>query len=657
MVILALKILKYGTFGQKTLRMRTKNHDRLPDGSRISETHDGVLVAAPHVIALARTAGLRPREVAQELPVSPPASGLLVCLPDSPAVMLPPGWVGVWVRDEEPSEAGWIPLPPSAAGDSRALIRALHTAETWRRERLRTFVVERDRAMAFKMVNEIGIALSAERDPLRLCEMVLSHARQLVAADAGTLYLVEKQDQRRAQLRFVLAQNDSVEAPWKTSLLPLDPNSVAGAVALRGQIVAVDDVYDLPPESQLRHDRSFDRRFGYRTRSVVGVPMTTYDGEVLGVLQLINHKPRAGIPLADPRTAAEVVPFGSDDVELLCSLASQAAANLVNNRLQEDIKRLFDGFVRGVVTTIEQRDPVTSGHSFRVADGTVALARRLERYKQGRWAGLRLSYEEMRELHYAALLHDVGKVSVREEVLTKPKKLHESELELLKQRFSLARMAHRAQRLEAWLHEALRDPSGLEERLPELYEQLGQELARLDTMLHTVLAANEPSVLAVGNFAPLEAVHRHTIEVDGQSMPLLTDQEVQLLSLACGTLTSEERQEVESHVSRSFAFLSAIPWTRDLARVPELAYGHHEKLDGSGYPRGLAGDDIPLGSRIITVADIFDALTARDRPYKKAVPIDYSLAILENEARQGKLDADLVQLWIESRAWEDIVTS
>jgi HD-GYP domain-containing protein (c-di-GMP phosphodiesterase class II) len=644
-------------FSQKGLRMRTQDHDRFSDGLRTHGTHDGFLVAAPHVIALARAAGLQPCEVAPELPAPPPASGLLVCLPDSSPVGLPPGWAGVWVRDEEPSEAGWIPLPPSAADDSRVLIRALYTAETWRRERLRTLVEERDRAAAFKMVNEIGIALSAERDPLRLGEMILSHARQLAAADAGTLYLVEKQDDGQAQLRFVLAQNDSVEAPWKASLLPLGPNSMAGAVALRGRVVAIDDVYDLPPESQLRHDRSFDRRFGYRTRSVVGVPMSTYDGEVLGVLQLINHKPQASVPLADPRSAAEVTPFSPDDVELLCSLASQAAVSLGNNRLQEDIKRLFDGFVRGVVTTIEQRDPVTSGHSFRVADGTVALARRLERCKHGRWAGLRLSYEEMRELHYAALLHDVGKASVRAEVLTKPKKLYDNELELLAQRFRLAHTSHRAQRLEAWLHEALRDPAGLRARLPELYEQMEQELADLETMWRTVLAANEPSILAEGNFAPLEVIRRHAVEVDGQSMPLLTDQEVQLLSLARGTLTSDERQEVESHVSHSFTFLSAIPWTRDLARVPELAYGHHEKLDGSGYPRGLAGDDIPLGSRIITVADIFDALTARDRPYKKAVPINHSLAILEDEARQGKLDADLVQLWIESRAWEDIVAS
>ena len=182
-------------------------------------------------------------------------------------------------------------------------------------------------------------------------------------------------------------------------------------------------------DGPLRHNHSFDARFGYHTRSIVGIPLSTRDGEVLGVLQLINRKPQPGVPLADPKIASEVLGFSTADVELLRSLASQAAVSLENSHLYEDIQRLFEGFVQAAVTAIEQRDPTTSGHSFRVAEGTLALAKKVERLERGPWAGTRFSCDEMRELRYAALLHDFGKVGVREKVLTKASKLYEEQLQ------------------------------------------------------------------------------------------------------------------------------------------------------------------------------------------------------------------------------------
>jgi HD-GYP domain-containing protein (c-di-GMP phosphodiesterase class II) len=499
------------------------------------------------------------------------------------------------------------------------------------------------------------MALSAERDPARLLDLILSRARHLVAADAGSLYLIEKDAQGTIYLRFALAQNDSVTAPWKASLLPLTQNSVAGAVAQGNTVVVIDDAYALPTEGPLHHDHSFDIRFGYRTRSVVGIPLSTRNGEVLGVLQLINRKALAGVPLADPKTATEVVPFSPADVELLRSLASQAAVSLENSRLYEDIRRLFEGFVQAAATAIEQRDPTTSGHSFRVADGTLALARRVERLTRGPWAGVRFSVEELRELRYAALLHDFGKVGVHEKVLTKAHKLYEEQLVELRHRFLLARTSHRAERFEVWLQAALQDSERMRQRLPHLYDGLQQELAVFDTMLRIVLTANQPNVVAEGDFSMLEAIrHLEFLDPYGERRHLLTEEEMHSLSLRRGSLTPEERDEIESHVSHSYRFLHTIPWTKDLARVPELAYAHHEKLDGSGYPRGLVGNAIPLGVRMMTIADIFDALTASDRPYKKAVPLEHALDILATEAREGKLDTALVQLWTEARAWEDI---
>jgi len=306
---------------------------------------------------------------------------------------------------------------------------------------------------------------------------------------------------------------------------------------------------------------------------------------------------------------------------------------------------------------IEQRDPTTSGHSFRVADGTLSLACRVERLERGPWAGARFSAEGLRELRYAALLHDFGKVAVRENVLTKARKLFDEELVTLQGRFMLARASHRAGRLQVWLQEALHDPEGMRQRLPHLEADLQRELAEFDAMLQVVLHANQPNVTEEGDYSALKAIRQRVfVDPDEQRHSLLTDREVQMLSLRRGNLTLHERQEIEKHVIHSFNFLRTIPWTKDLARIPDLAGRHHEKLDGSGYPQGLVADDIPLGTRMMTIADIYDALVARDRPYKKALPLERALSILEAEAKAGKLDASLVQLWIEAKAWEDIGT-
>jgi HD-GYP domain-containing protein (c-di-GMP phosphodiesterase class II) len=617
-----------------------------------------VLIAPAEILANVDALKLALGSLWETFPEPLPANGLVVCLSGMPIPILPPGWAGVWARPERPPAGAWVPLPDVAVTDLQALGQALRAADAWRRERAQFSQHALDRAAALKVVNEIGIALSSERNQDRLLELILTRARHLVAADAGSLYLVKKSEPAYHYLYFALAQNDSISGPWKASVIPLNPHSVAGAVALRGEVVVVDDAYTLPSDGWLHHDQSFDQRFHYRTRSLVGIPLLTREGSVLGVLQLINRKPRAGVPLAIPSVAQEVLPFSAADVELLRSLASQAAVSLENSRLYEEIQQLFEGFVRAAVMAIEQRDPTTSGHSARVADGTIALARRVERLERGPWAGARFSDEGIRELRYAALLHDFGKVAIRENVLTKALKLFDEELATLQGRFRLARSSHRAKHLQDWLQVALHDPEGMRQRLPQMEADLQRELDEFDAMLQIVLHANQPNVTEEGDYSALAAIRqREFVDSDGQRHSLLTDREVQILSLRRGNLTLHERQEIEKHVTHSFNFLRTIPWTKDLARVPDLAGRHHEKLDGSGYPQGLTADDIPLGTRMMTIADIYDALVARDRPYKKALPLEHALSILETEAQAGKLDASLVHLWIEAKAWEDIGTS
>lgn len=614
-----------------------------------------VLVAPADVLAVVATLALSYGRGVVTLPEPLPVSGLVVCVPEMRCSPLPSGWAGVWARSERPPAGAWIPLPPAAVADPQALEQALLAAETWRRERWA--FAQRDFASTevLQMAKEIGIALSAERDPQRLLELILTRARHLVAADAGSLYLVRQGEQPQPELYFALAQNDSVEADLKARVIPLNPASVAGAVALSGEVIVVEDVYDLPADCPLHHDRRFDERFHYRTRSIVGLPLATHTHEILGVLQLINRKPQAEVPLADPMTAAEVLPFSPSDVEMLRALASQAAVSLENSHLYEDIHKLLEGFVQAAVTAIEQRDPTTSGHSARVAQGTLALADCVERTAHGPWASARFSAEERRELRYAALLHDFGKVGVREHVLTKSLKLFESELVAVQERFRLARASHRAERLGLWLQEALRDPHSLRSCLPQLEAQLNDELADFDTMLQVVLRATQPEACTEEDYATLMAIHQRGFrDSAGTHATLLTAREFAGLSLRRGTLSPEERRDIEQHVAHSFDFLRAIPWTKDLARVPLLAGSHHEKLDGSGYPHGLQGDAIPLGTRMMTIADIFDALVARDRPYKKAMPVERALDILQDEARAGKLDTALVAIWIEARTWQAI---
>ncbi len=626
------------------------------DISHSTEEHDCLLVAPPEVVAAAYATGLHFTATCAELPENAPANGIVVYLPHSPLISdLPPDWVGVWARIEPPPPGSWIPLPATALTDIQALGHALHTADTWRRERRHFTRTMTNWTEKVESAKELAIALTAERDPQCLLTLILSRARQFVPADAGSLYLVQRDQHGQASLRFTLAQNDSVNAPWQESWLPLKSTSVAGALAQFGNVVNIDDVYHLPSDVPFHHDNSFDRRFGYRTRSVVGIPLAKRDGEVLGVLQLINRKPVVGVPLEEPTIASEVMPFSTADVEMLCPLASLAAVSLEKSLLYQEIERLFEGFAHAAVASIEQRDPTMSGHSFRVAEGTIALAQRVECVTRGPWAGTRFSVPELRELRYAALLHDFGKIGVPEKVLTKPRKLYDEDMQRIEDRFRLAAVSQRARRLETWLYAALQDPHGTQARLPQLFQELEQEAHDLGAMLCAIHAANQPNITSTGDYSALEAIHHWQFTVpQGEPQSLLTEREMELLSLRRGSLSPEERVVIQSHVTHTYNFLRMIPWTRDLARVPDLAYTHHEKLDGSGYPRGLTADDIPLGVRMMTIADIFDALTTSDRPYKTAVPLERALGLLEDEARKGQLDTTLVQLWIEARIWEDI---
>jgi HD-GYP domain-containing protein (c-di-GMP phosphodiesterase class II) len=550
--------------------------------------------------------------------------------------------------------APFLRLPANAHG--AVLDQAVDAAAEVLQLRTRLTELVRDTAEAFDRQLElarVGIALTAERDLDRLLELILTTARELVSADAGSLYLIEEGDGDRC-LRFVLAQNDSIPARLAASTMRLDRSSLAGYVALTGESVWVDDVRRMPDDVPYSFNRAFDLTTGYHTRSLLTVPMATRAGEVIGVLQLINRKTDRSARILDELAAdAAVSSFGPGEVALLRALAAQAAVAIENSRLVQEIERLFEGFVRASVMAIEQRDPTTSGHSLRVAHYTVSLAQALEHRPPLAYAGTAFSRDEMTQLRYAALLHDFGKVGVREFVLTKAKKLGPERLALVQERFRHASRAREVALLRAMLGRLVTlghapgpgDLAGLESAVAEAMRELDTELA-------AVLQANEPSVLESATAHLLMRVaHSRFPAEPGEDLPLLLPEELRALSVPRGSLDEEERREMESHVVHSYQFLLTLPWPKRYGRVPTIAYGHHEKLNGRGYPNRLVADHIPTEVRMMTVSDIYDALTSGDRPYKRAVSPERALGILEDEVKSGFLDPDLVRVFIDARVF------
>jgi HD-GYP domain-containing protein (c-di-GMP phosphodiesterase class II) len=547
-----------------------------------------------------------------------------------------------------------LPENPTSA----VLLNAVKRAYQFLFQKVRADQLDRqlaDRTRELREVSQVGIALSTERDHSVLLTKILSKARELSRADAGSLYLLDDDEQTGRALRWKLAQNDSVDVDFEERVLPITKKSLAGYVALTGETLVIDDAYDLPQDAEYSINRSFDEENGYLTRSILVFPMTNHVGEVIGVLQLINRKRAAGTTtkLTAATVPDEVISFDKEIVEVMRSLAGQAAVAVENNLLYESIERLFEGFVTAAVTAIEQRDPTTSGHSFRVADLTVELARVIDR-DSGRYADVHFTGDQVREMRYASLLHDFGKVGVREQVLVKEKKLYPLQLETVRARFDFVMKAVENRANERKLEQLLEHGrDGYEAFAKEVDEETRAEIERLQKDFAFIAQSNEPTVLPEGDFQYLQQLAQREYEdIRGSRSLLLKPEEAKILSIRKGNLDAIERGEIESHVTHTYNFLQKIPWTKDLIGVPNIAYAHHEKLNGRGYPRKLLAQDIPLQSRMMTISDIYDALTANDRPYKRAISTERALDILKMEVADGFLDPFLVDLFMDAKIYE-----
>lgn len=517
-----------------------------------------------------------------------------------------------------------------------------------------------DQIMDQEALIRIGKSLASERDPDKLLRTILFLSKKITGADAGSIFLLEEKDGER-YLRFKYSHTFSMDLEYEEFVMPLDSSSIAGYVALTGKSLNIEDVYDLGPDAPIRFNSAFDQKHGYRTRSMLVTPMTDHQGRVIGLIQLINSKekitpnrPLTGneafeVKLRTPEDFETlVVPFQKRYEEFMQAVAGQAAIAIENNRMIRQIERQFEEFIKAAVFAIESRDPATSGHSIRVAKMCLLLAQAINEETQGPLAEVRFTTNQLKELYYAALLHDFGKVYIDLSVFQKAKKLTPQQREILEYRIG---MIHRTLELEL-AKLSMRPP---EEREP-LTAALTESLERLGHLRRKIDELVEPEVLARDRDQEIDELVRWANEIevhdlDGRPVPVLTEEEIKNLRIPRGSLNDEERAVIQSHVTHTYNFVKKIPWPEEYARIPEIAAAHHEMMDGSGYPNHLTGDQIPLQGRIMAVADVFDALAAADRPYKKAIPLERVLAILKSEAEQGKLDRDIVRLFLDRQLY------
>ncbi|MBV8639275.1 MAG: GAF domain-containing protein [Candidatus Eremiobacteraeota bacterium] len=537
--------------------------------------------------------------------------------PATAIVVLPPAHEALaWIADDP--EVVAIMHPPVTGASLLASLRTAAKMET-ARSLTRT-------AREGEELLEIGRRLSSERDLTTLQRMIVRKARELTYSDAGSLFVIEEHDGQK-RMRFAVAQTGPHDdGVLMDALLPLATTSIAGYVAVTGESLRIDDAYAIPTSASFRFNRAFDDKNNYRTKSILCVPMRNLQGNVIGAIQLINHKPNFALELESPEHTEDVVrAYDQHDERLLTALASQAAVAMENARLVDAIQNLFERFVHASVKAIEVRDKSTQGHSERVAMLTVAQAEAINEIESGPLAGLHFTTEQIREVRYASLLHDFGKVAVPEYIFAKAKKLPDGRLDTIRLRFLLA----------------------LEQAHAEDKEMIRELLAKIEN-------ANEPNVVSgKEDETLLRAVELRYRDVDGPRA-MLDEAEYDYLSIPRGSLSDDERNRMQEHVTQSFLFLREIPWQETPWRdVPDLAYGHHEHLDGTGYPRKLKGEAIKPQVRMMTISDVFDALTASDRPYKKGMSVERALDILDKEfAQRGKVDPLLLDVFIQKRLYE-----
>lgn len=496
-----------------------------------------------------------------------------------------------------------------------------------------------------KRLIRIGTALSAEKDINRLLEMIVDEAREFTNADAGTLYIMSDDE---TELQFAIVQNNSLgvrmggtggEITWPSVALKNSDGSanhanVSAYVAVSGESVNISDVYNARG-FDFSGTKKYDKKSGYRSKSMLVVPLRNHENDIIGVLQLLN---------ALDSSTGEVISFSTEYQEMILSLASQAAVALSKSRLIHDLENLLESFIRTIATAIDEKSPYTGGHVRRVAELTMMMAHKINNIKNGKFALVKFSDDELRELRIAAWLHDVGKITTPEYVVDKATKL-----ETIYDRIHNIKL-----RIELFKKDYLpATKTGSDNPLHNM-----EEIKKLEEEYQFLLSVNRGGeFLSDEMIAKIKKIAVRKWNDNDRICPLLSDEEVDKLCIRRGTLTEEERNIINNHALVSYRMLAQLPFPKKMRHVATYAAAHHEKLDGTGYPLGLKDDQLSLQSRIIAIADIFEALTAKDRPYKKAKSINEALEIMRQMVKDKHIDADLFDLFVQERIYEAYIQS
>lgn len=476
---------------------------------------------------------------------------------------------------------------------------------------------------------DVSIALSAEKDYNQTLEMILSEARKITNADAGTLYLREDE-----YLKFKISHNDTLGtyqggAGEEVDLpkVKISEDTVSGYTAINKETINIADVYQTE-EFDFSGPKKYDKLTGYQTQSMLVVPLEDHKNKVIGVLQLINAQDETG----------EIITFAPYLEKVIKALASQAAISLSNNKYLADINNLLYSFVKVTATMIDQRSPYNANHTYRIAKRTERLAELIDQAEQGAFAKTDFSKERKEQLVMAAWLHDIGKIAVPLSIMDKATRLEER-VDLILQRLSYIKKDLELSYLKAEQKNAKKESK----------DEYEARLKKVEEARKMIIKANDPA-----NFIDQDMIDQFNeiasltyTDIDGKEKNWLRKDELTALSIQKGTLTAKEKEIMQQHVTFAKDILKFIPFPDRLKDVPNWIVLHHEYLDGSGYPKGLSGDEIALEGRILALVDIFDALTASDRPYKKAMSNEKALSILASMVEDNKLDADVFEIFKE----------
>jgi HD-GYP domain-containing protein (c-di-GMP phosphodiesterase class II) len=498
-----------------------------------------------------------------------------------------------------------------------------------------------------RRLNQIGTALSAEKNLDRLLEMIVDEARGFTNADGGTLYIMSDDEE---ELQFAIVQNTSLNVrmggtggkiTWpsvKLNNLDGSPNhaNVSAYAAITGQVVNISDVYHAEGFN-FEGTRKFDAETGYRSKSMLVVPMRNHENDIIGVLQLLN---------AQISKTTEVISFSTENQKMTESLASQAAVAISNNRLIHDLEHLLESFIRTIATAIDEKSPYTGGHVRRVSELTMAIADKINKRMDGPYAGVCFDEDKLKELRISAWLHDVGKITTPEYIVDKGKKLETiyNRMEALKARFEIVKRDYAIEALKNG------DRQKTTKSAEKIINGVDKDEKDMDADYEFLADINTGAKFMDEKMLDrLRNIAGRKWNLGGDLRNLLSDDEVYNLSIPVGTLTDKEKEIVKNHVTVTHKMLCQLPFPKKLKNVSYYASSHHERIDGAGYPFGLRGNEIPLQGRIIALADIFEALTAKDRPYKKEKTLSEAVKIMGYMVNDNHIDRDLFELFIKER--------